>query len=86
MNKLNTNSLSAKNQIDIAYFISFCIEQYKHSQKMSGTQAMKVLDEYGVLNYLQNNFEVLHTQSIQWILEDIQSFIDLRKKNASFSR
>ncbi len=65
---------------DITYFVSFCIEQYKNAKKMSGNEAMKLLDSYGVLNYLAENFEVLHTQSHQWILEDIDEFINIRKK------
>lgn len=65
---------------DIAYFVSFCIEQYKNAKKMSGNEAMKLFDSYGVLNYLAENFEVLHTQSHQWILEDIDEFINIRKK------
>lgn len=65
---------------DIAYFISFCIEQYKNKKGLSGEQAMLTLDKYGVLEYLEENFDVLHTQSYQWILEDIDEFIDTRRK------
>ena len=67
-------------QLDIAYFISFCIEQYKNVKGVTGEQAMSVLANYGVLDYLEEHFEVLHTQSHQWILEDIDEFIRLRKK------
>ncbi|MBO7626104.1 MAG: DUF3791 domain-containing protein [Paludibacteraceae bacterium] len=67
-------------QLDIAYFISFCIEQYKNAKGVTGEQAMSVLANYGVLDYLEEHFEVLHTQSHQWILEDIDEFIRLRKK------
>lgn len=65
---------------DIAYFISFCIEQYKNAKGFTGEQAMRTLDEYGVLEYLEEHFDVLHTQSHQWIMEDIDEFIDIRKK------
>lgn len=41
---------------------------------------MRTLDEYGVLEYLEEHFDVLHTQSHQWIMEDIDEFIDIRKK------
>jgi hypothetical protein len=68
-------------QLDIAYFISFCIEQYKNAKGFTGEQAMSVLANYGVLDYLEEHFEVLHTQSHQWILEDIDEFIRLRKKD-----
>ena len=56
---------------DIAYFISFCIEQYKNAKGLTGEQAMRTLDEYGVLEYLEEHFDVLHTQSHQWIMEEI---------------
>ncbi len=67
-------------QLDIAYFISFCIEQYKNAKGLTGEQAMSELANYGVLDYLEEHFEVLHTQSHQWILEDIDEFIRIRKK------
>lgn len=65
---------------DKAYFLSFCIEQYKNERNLSGCEAMQQLSSYGVLEYLEDNFEVLHTQSRQWIMEDIHEFINLRKK------
>lgn len=64
---------------DIAYFISFCIEQYKTAKMLSGAEAMRRLDKYQVLDYLCENYEVLHTQSRQWILEDIDEFVRLRE-------
>lgn len=69
-----------RKQQDIAYFISFCIEQYKNAKGLTGEQAMKMLDRYGVLEYLAEHFEALHTQSHQWLLEDIDEFIDIRRK------
>ncbi len=65
---------------DIAYFVSFCIEQYKNAKGMTGEEAMNTLDKYGVLEYLEENFKILHTQSHQWILEDIDEFINIRRK------
>lgn len=65
---------------DIAYFVSFCIEQYKNAKGITGEEAMNTLDKYGVLEYLEENFEILHTQSHKWILEDIDEFINIRRK------
>lgn len=42
---------------------------------------MMILAKYGVLDYLSEHFEVLHTQSRQWLLEDIDEFIETRKTN-----
>ena len=64
---------------EISYFISFCIEQYKQKHQLTGEQAMLELDKYGVLEYLEEFYEVLHTQSAQWIVEDIDNYINQRK-------
>ena len=68
---------------DVAYFLSFCIEQYKNAKHLSGVKAMEVLNEYGVLEYLAQHYEVLHTQSHQWMIEDIDEYISLRKNKVS---
>ena len=69
-----------KKKLDIAYFLSFCIEQYKKEKGISGAEAAQLLQGYGVLEYLKEHFEVLHTQSKQWLLADIDEFIKLRKE------
>ncbi|MBQ3635551.1 MAG: DUF3791 domain-containing protein [Bacteroidales bacterium] len=66
--------MNKRNQ-DIAYFLSFCIEQYKEAKGLTGEEAMLRLSEYGVLEYLSENFEVLHTQSRQWLMEDVDEYI-----------
>ncbi len=70
-----------KKNLDIAYFLSFCIEQYKEAKHLHGAEAAKIFSQYGVLKYLEEHFESLHSQSRQWILEDIDEFINVRKRN-----
>ena len=70
----------SKRSLDIAYFLSFCIEQYKMAKGISGSESAEILARYGVLDYLDDHYEVLHTQSWQWLLEDIDEFIKLRKE------
>ena len=69
----------SKEQHDKTFFISFCIELYKNAKGISGEQAMMEFDKYGVLEYLDEFFDVLHTQSHHWILADIEEFINTRK-------
>ena len=69
-----------KTKQDIAYFLSFCIEQYKEAKGLSGSEAMSLLSEYGVLEYLAEHWVILHTQGRQWIIEDIDEFIKARDK------
>lgn len=72
-----------KHKQDIAYFLSFCTEQYKNEKHLSGSDAVAVLEKYGVLDYLAEHYEMLHTQSRQWLMEDIDEFIVLRRKEVS---
>lgn len=59
----------------IPLFLSFCIEQYKVHKSISGKQAMELLSASGTLDYLESNYEVLHTQSPQWLIEEIDEYI-----------
>ena len=65
---------------DISLFLAFCIEQYKQRYHLTGEQSMRILDQYGVLEYLEKDYEPLHTQSAQWLMEDIDEFINNRKQ------
>ena len=66
---------------DIAYFLSFCIEQYKVAKSLTGNEAMTLLSGYSVLEYLEEHYEALHTQSRQWLVEEIDDFIKERDKD-----
>lgn len=59
----------------IPLFLSFCIEQYKNAKGISGRQAMEILSDAGVLDYLERNYEVLHTQGHQWLLEEMDEYM-----------
>ena len=69
-----------KNLKDTTYFISFCIEQYMNAKGIDEDEVIATFSEYGVFDYLYDYFEVLHTQSRQWIVADIEEFINNRKK------
>lgn len=64
----------------IPLFLSFCIEQYKTAHGISGAEAMKRLHECGALDYLEKNYEVIHSQSPQWIREEIEEYISNSSK------
>lgn len=69
-----------KNLKDTTYFISFCIEQYMNAKGINEDEVIATFSEYGVFDYLKDYFEVLHTQSRQWIVADLEEFINNRKK------
>jgi hypothetical protein len=72
-----TLAMSKKEQ-DILYFISFCIEQYKHEMGMSGSEVMDLFDRNGLLDYLSENYEVLHTQGHRWLIEEMKDYLKRR--------
>lgn len=70
----------SKQERNRSYFIAFCIEQYKMAKCMSGTDVAQLFFENGVASYLADNFEVLHTQSRQWLIEEIEELLERKTK------
>lgn len=66
-------------ELDIAYFLSFCIEQYGKKYQLRGDEVVTLFDQYEMFPYLEENYEVLHTQSHQWLIEEIYELIKERK-------
>ena len=63
--------------------MAFCVEQYKNAKHLSGEETVSYFDRYGVLDYLAENYEVFHTQSYQWILEEIDEYITNPQKQTA---
>ena len=63
---------------NIAYFIAFWIEQYKTAKGLEGAEVAKLFFDKGVAEYLADNYEILHTQSHQWLIEEIDDFLNNR--------
>jgi len=66
---------------DTAYFKVFCLERYKSAHNMKGIEAFRLFKEFGVLNYLDEFYDVLHTFGDRYIVADIDEFIDIRRKS-----
>ena len=60
-------------------FKVFCFEAYRADKKLTGREAMALFKKYGVLDYLDVCFDVLHTTGRDYIVEDIDLFIAARK-------
>lgn len=70
----------SKTDQDKSYFLAFCIEQYKVAKGMDGAEVARLFFESDVASYLSDNFEVLHTQSRQWLLEEIDNILESEAK------
>jgi hypothetical protein len=62
-----------------AQFKVFCLERYKSEHHMKGSEAFRLFKEYGVLDYLGSFYDVLHTFGDQYIVQDIDLFIEARR-------
>lgn len=70
----------SKKEKDITLFVAFCIEEYRAAKGMTGKQTIDLFAKYGVTDYLCKCFEPLHTQGRQWLMDEIDEFIDIREK------
>ena len=64
----------------ILLFLSFCIESYKIHKATSAEEVLFLFNKYGVIEYLTNYFDTLHTQSKEYIMEEIDRFIKKRER------
>ncbi|MBQ7006239.1 MAG: DUF3791 domain-containing protein [Oscillospiraceae bacterium] len=60
-------------------FKVFCFEAYRAEKKLTGRQAMQLFKQYGILEYLEECYDVLHTTGREYLIEDIDLFIAARQ-------
>jgi hypothetical protein len=61
-------------------FYTFCLENYAMHRQISGMQTWVLFKETGADEYIICNYDLLHTQGMEYILDDIQRFINRRKR------
>lgn len=75
MNKERTYISDYTGDDTIPAFLTFCIEQYKNYKKISGEDAMQLLSDAGVLDYIARHYDALHLESERWILKEIDDLV-----------
>ena len=64
-------------------FLVYCTERYKSAKRLTGRQVSDLFSKYSVWNYIYSCFEALHTTGENYIIEDIDQYIEARKKRLS---
>jgi uncharacterized protein DUF3791 len=59
-------------------FVSLCIESYKTEYKKSGKDVIELFDDFGVTEFLIEGYDILHTQSIRYVMEEISLYLKNR--------
>ena len=65
---------------EVFEFYTYCLENYVILNRITGMRAWVLFKETGADEYVINNYDLLHTQGLDYILYDIQRFIDRRKR------
>lgn len=60
-------------------FLIYCTEQYKAAKRLTGKQVSELFTKYRVWDYIYSCFEALHTTGVNYIVEDIDLYIEARK-------
>ena len=61
---------------EILLFKMFCIENYREAKKKSAEEVLLLFSAHGVFEFLNDNFEMLHTQDTEYILDTIITYIN----------
>ena len=66
---------------DNAEFITYCLEEYKAAQGMTGKEVITLFKKYNIIDYIVSCYGALHTMGGPAIAEDIHSLIENMEKN-----
>ena len=61
-------------------FYVYTLEKYAISKRMGGLQALALFKEYEADEFLLKHYDLLHTQGTGYVIDEVQRFIDRRKK------
>lgn len=61
-------------------FYVYTLEKYAISKKIGGLQALALFKEYEADQFLLKHYDLLHTQGTGYVIDEIQRYIDRRKK------
>jgi len=72
-------SIEVKEMSKTLEFKIFCLESYKSAHNINGASALDVFNKYGVFDYIESFYDVLHSTGQQYIAQDIDLFIKARQ-------
>ena len=62
-------------------FVVYCIEEYKAAKNMRGKNVINLFNCYQVIEYINNYYEALHTTGREYIVDDIDMYIEAKKQS-----
>ena len=62
-------------------FLIYCVEEYRLKKGLSGKSVMELFDRYSVCEYIHNFYDLLHITGNNYIVNDIDEYIESQKAN-----
>lgn len=59
-----------------AKFLIYCMERYRYYKDLSGAEVAETFEEHDVFRYVIKYYEALHTTGDQYIVQDIDDYIE----------
>jgi len=59
-------------------FLIYCIEVYKNAKGLNGKEVINLFTKYKIPEYITSYYEALHTTGMNYIVDDIDLYIDAR--------
>lgn len=63
-------------------FMVYYIETYKNDKGLNGKDVLEIFNRYRVLDYIKSTYEALHTTGKDYIVEDLDIYINKRKQTS----
>lgn len=60
-------------------FLVYCIENYKNANGLKGRETIELFNKYRVIDYINASYEALHTTGRNYIVDDLNIYINARK-------
>lgn len=69
-----------KDSPKILLFKMFCMENYRVEEELTAEEVLFLFSKYAVFSFLEDTFEVLHTQGKDYIIDSIRVYIKNKKR------
>lgn len=64
----------------VLLFKAFCVENFKLKENLSAEEVLLLFSKQGIFLFLEEAFDMLHTQDKDYILDSISKLIKLKKE------
>ena len=60
-------------------FLIYCIERYRQIKGLTGVEVVALFNQYGIMEFVRQFFELLHLNSDEFIVKEIDDYIAEQK-------